>query len=180
MTKAQLARPPRRRMCVIKSGIASWGAGQVLKCGERPISSIRGESKGFCLLDGTHQLIFATPISQKDHLKLLASIQLGKCCPDKPPLLASPDREPECCARGFQGFFGVTPNNPDRFLTRVRRRVALWLPKGVGTFGRRAPLAWAPLAWQHLWQAVWLSNASKSYTYRSTIRIKRKAFHVKT
>ena len=128
-------------MCVIKSGIASWDVGQVLRCCEGPVSSNRGESKGFRLSDGTHQLVAAMPIAQKDSLTVLALIQLGKCRRDNTLLLASPGMGPEYCARGSKGSFGVTPNDPDRFLTRVRRRVALWLPKGVGTFGRRAPLA---------------------------------------
>ena len=82
------------------------------------------------------------PITAKDPFRLLA--QPASPLPggtDKP--LLSRRRLPSWYgANNGEGSFGtfgtvpITAKDPDRILTRVRRRVALWLPKGVGTFGR--------------------------------------------
>ena len=82
------------------------------------------------------------PISQKDPSRLLVPAA------SRPPAGANngllsrrrlPSWQGANDVKGSFEAFGTAPitaKDPDRFLTRVRRRVALWLPKGVGTFGR--------------------------------------------
>ena len=97
-------------------------------------------------VEGSFSAFGTVPITAKDPFRLLA--QPASPLPggtDKP--LLSRRRLPSWYgANNGEGSFGtfgtvpITAKDPDRILTRVRRRVALWLPKGVGTFGRRAPL----------------------------------------
>ena len=98
------------------SGLLAPAASRLPGGTDKPLSS-----GGVCPVGGV-------PIAAKDPSGLLAPA--ASCLPggtDKP--LSSGG---VCPVGGVQ----ITAKDPDRYLTRVRRRVALWLPKGVGTFGR--------------------------------------------
>ena len=106
MTKAQLACASRRRMCVIKSGIATQGSVDTL--GTWIAASLA---------------LFSKPLSCRSHNRKLPATLA--------PHVSAGSHTDKTVNHEPKSQLSI-----QRTTSLARFRVSLWLPKGVGTFGR--------------------------------------------